>query len=255
MGIEVFKKHLREKRIIKIDAKGNNQDLIAKICRCAQSSKASAIDISGIKASYSTARRNTKLPLIVSSVHPFEILEAVKMGVDGVQIGNYESIYKNKKQFNADEIYDTMLETMSLINDYDVFTIATIPANLAKEEQINLVKKLQLLGVDLFQTEGYKKAISKDSIITESPENSIACMTQLRKEIGADFIVSCITDIQFARQAFDNGACGITISNNQIANKTEAGMQVEMMEYTRSISHRNSLNREIIRTNRELLNY
>ena len=47
MGIEVFKKHLREKRAVKIIAgiDNYNTENVAKVCRAAQAGHASAVDI------------------------------------------------------------------------------------------------------------------------------------------------------------------------------------------------------------------
>ena len=75
MGIEIFKKHLREKRAVKIIAgiDNYNADNVARVCRAAQKGHASAVDISCDKKIYDIARKNTKLPIFVSSVHPFEL--------------------------------------------------------------------------------------------------------------------------------------------------------------------------------------
>ena len=68
MGIEVFNKHLREKRAIKVSVGSNNNlDNVAKICRAAQESRASAVEIPSDKNIYDIARKNTKLPLFASS--------------------------------------------------------------------------------------------------------------------------------------------------------------------------------------------
>ena len=67
MGIEVFKKHLREKRAVKIIAGIDNFDLenVAKVCRAAQNGHASAVDIAAKKEVYDIARKNTKLLVLV----------------------------------------------------------------------------------------------------------------------------------------------------------------------------------------------
>ena len=175
MGIEIFEKHLREKRAIKISAGSNNLNLetVAKVCKAAQMSRASAVEITCSKEVYNIARKNTKLPLFVSSIHPFEILDAVKMGIDAVIIGNYFETYKKGQKFSASEIYDIVLETMGLINNYDVYIAVTIPASITFEEQVELVKKLEVLGVNLIQTEGYKKSSTNPNAIIESAEFSI----------------------------------------------------------------------------------
>jgi len=253
MGIEVFKKHLREKRAIKIATGSENLETVAKVCRAAQSSRASAIDISGSKTVYETARKNTKLPLFVSSIHPFEILEAVKLGVEGVQIGNYFEYYKKGRKFSADEIYDITLETMGLINQYDVFVAVTIPYHLTLDEQIKLIRKLQILGVELFQTEGYSQTTTDDSLIMESADNSIKNMVELSKNIGVDLMTSCSMYLPAVKSALENGANAVCVDSAINKLESEAAMKVAIMEMVSAISHRNSIYREIPKSSREFM--
>lgn len=250
MGIEIFKKHLREKRAIKVSAIGQNLETVSKICRCAQNAKVSAIDISGNRAIYETARKNTKLPLFVSSIHPFEILEAVKCGADGVQIGNYSELYKNGKTLNSDEIYDIVLETMGLINKYDVYTTVSIPSVLENSEQIKLIRKLQVLGIDLLGLEGYRKPINQENYIISTNE-SLENMSELSKTIGIDFMPTCIMNNNAIKNAFNTGASAVTIGNYIDEYESETALKVAMMELVSSISYRNSLNREIPKSFRE----
>ena len=158
MGIEVFRKHLREKRAVKIISGINNYNLesVAKICRASQKGHASAVDIACDKEVYDTARQNTKLPIFVSSVHPFELLEAVKWGADAIEIGNFDALYKEGQTFSDEEVYDIVLETMNLVESYNPFICVTIPGCVDISKQIELAKKLEILGIDLIQTEGLK---------------------------------------------------------------------------------------------------
>ena len=96
MGIEIFKKHLREKRAVKFAYRLDtvNQEYMNKFIKAVQMTRISAIDIPCEKEVYNTVRKNSKMPIIASSIHPFEILNAVKWGVDGIEIGNYNSLYK-----------------------------------------------------------------------------------------------------------------------------------------------------------------
>ena len=129
MGIEVFRKHLREKRAIKINAGIDNYNLdnVARICRASQKAKASAVGVACSKDVFTTARKNTKLPIFVSSIHPFELLKAVQWGADAIEIGDFSALYKQGNKFSMEDAYNIVLETLSLINKYDVFVCATIP--------------------------------------------------------------------------------------------------------------------------------
>ena len=251
MGIEIFKKHLREKRAIKVSAVGLSSETIAKICKASQASKASAISISGTKEAYETARKNTKLPLFVSSIHPFEILEAVRLGAEAVQIGNYFEAYKKGMRFDIKEIYDIVLETMGLINQYDVYTCVTIPASLQLDDQLKLIKKLQILGIDLIQTEGYRTSPTQDNLIIESADLSIRNMTDIIKNVGIDVMVSSAMNLPALKAAFANGASAVSVDGAINKLESEAAMKVAIMEMVSSISHRNSLNREIPKSSQE----
>ena len=252
MGIEVFKKHLREKRAITISL-GNDVNVqdAQKICKALQEAKVSAIDIPYSKEIYEVARKHTKLPLVVSTFHPFEVLNAVKMGVDGVHIGNFSQLYRNGKKFSAEEIHDIVLETLSLINKYNVFVSVTIPATLEYEEKLELLNKLTLLGVDLVQSEGYKYSDKKQGLIIEDSELSISNMIDLTKHTKIDFAVSCINPVEIA-YVLENGARGVTIDGTIYKNMNEVDIKMNAIDMVSRIAYKNSLNREIVRTKVEL---
>lgn len=251
MGIEIFKKHLREKRAIKIGVGSSDLEKVGKICRAAQSARASAVDIPYSKEVYDVARKNTKLPIIVSSIHPFEILEAVKMGADGVQIGNYWDLYRSGKYFNAEEIYDVVLETMGLINDYETFICVTIPASIELNEQAELIHKLEVLGVDMIQTEGYKK-VAVNSVIVESAFDSIVNLGECLKVTGLPIMTSSGMSTKTLFAAFERGASAVAVDNAVNQLPTEAAMKTVIMDMVASVSYRNSINREMVRTQREM---
>ena len=257
MGIEVFKKHLREKRAIKVIAgiDNYNKDHVAKIARSAQAGRASALDIAADKEIYNIARKNTKLPIFVSSIHPFEILDATKWGADAVEIGNFNAQYKNKKFFTMDEIYDITLESLALIEKYDVFTCVTIPGTLDIFEQIKLTRKLEILGVDLIQTEGLQLAGSDKKLVVSDAQASIDTAIELAKNTTIPIMVSSAMDIKTVPMAFDAGAVAVGVGSAINKLSSESAMTTEIMNIVGSIAHRNSINREIVRTTRELSRY
>lgn len=257
MGIEVFRKHLREKRAVKIIAGIDNYDLdnVAKVCRAAQTGRASAVDIAADKKVYDIARKNTKLPIFVSSVHPFKILEAVEWGADAVEIGNFDALYKKGIEYTAEEVYDIVLETLSLINKYDIFTCVTIPGNIEVAEQIDLAKKLEILGIDLIQTEGLKKSTNSSNPsahLVSYAQATIANTIELFQHTSIPIMTSSGITAKTAPLAFASGASAVGVGSAVNKLDTEVAMSATIMSIVGSVSYRNSLNREIVRSAREL---
>jgi len=260
MGIEIFKKHLREKRAVKIIAGINNYNLdnVAKVCRAAQMGHASAVDIAADKEVYKVARKNTKLPIFVSSIHPFELLDAVKWGADAIEIGNFDALYKENRSFSAEEVYDIVLETMSLVSKYDIFTCVTIPGNIDVSEQIELAKKLEILGVDLIQTEGLKQ--SSDSTnpsahLVSYAQATIANTLELMHHISTPIMSASGITAQTTPLAFASGASAVGVGSAVNKLNSEVEMAATVMAIVGSISHRNSINHEMVRFERELSAY
>ena len=257
MGIEVFKKHLRERRAIKIIAGINNRDLnnVAKVCRAAQMGHASAVDVAADINVYKTARKYTKLPVFVSSINPFDLLDAAKWGADAIEIGNFDALYKEGKSFSASQVYDITLETMGLLTNYDVFTCVTIPGNIEISEQIELAKKLEILGVDLIQTEGLKKDTSSSNPsahLVSYAEATIANTLELTKHTALPIMTASGITAQTAPLAFAAGANAVGVGSAVNKLNSEVEMAATVMAVVSSIAHRNSLQKEIIRTEREL---
>lgn len=254
MGIEIFKKHLREKRAVKIstcDIKDIEQ--ISKVIKASQTAKASAIEIRADKNIFKIAKQNSKLPIFISSIHPFEILESLKWGVDGILIGNYIESYKNGKTFSADEIYDIVLETLGLINKYETYVSVSIPSCIDLEQQQKLTRKLEILGVDLIQIEGIeKKEFPKKRTVEylTSVDNAINSTFELNKFSILPILSYADFDENTSQQAFNSGASAVGVCN--LNNKNEGELITNIMSIVGSISHRNSINREIVRTSREL---
>ena len=257
MGIEIFKKHLREKRAVKIIAGINNRntDNVAKVCRAAQMGHASAVDIAADIEVYKTARKNTKLPIFVSSIHPFELLDAVKWGADAIEIGNFDALYKEGRSFNADEVYDIVLETMSLVNSYDIFTCVTIPGSIEVAEQIELARKLEILGVDLIQTEGLKKdteSSNPSAHLVSYAQATISNTLELMKHTSLPIMSASGISASTAPLAFASGASAVGVGSAVNKLSSEVEMAATVMAVVASVSHRNSIQKEIIRTEREL---
>ena len=257
MGIEIFKKHLREKRAVKIIAgiDNYNKQNVANVCAAAQKGHASAVDIACDKSIYEIARKNTKLPIFVSSVHPFELLNAVQWGVDAIEIGNFDALYKKGQCFTAQQVYDIVLETMGLTSKYDTYTCVTIPGNIEIAEQIELAKKLEILGVDLIQTEGLKSdtnSTNPSAHLISYAEATIANTLELSQHTALPIMTASEKTKKTAPLAFAAGASAVGVGSAVNKLDSEIAMSATIMAIVSSIAHRNSINREIVRTEREL---
>ncbi len=250
MGIEVFKKHLREKRAVKIIAGINNYDIenVAKVCRASQKAHASAVDIACDKEVYETARKNTKLPIFVSSVHPFELLEAVKWGADAIEIGNFDALYKEGQSFSDEEVYDIVLETMNLTESYNPFICVTIPGCIDISKQIELAKKLEILGVDLIQTEGLKadtNSTNPSAHLVSYAEATIANTLELIQHTSLPIMTASGITPKTAPLAFASGASAVGVGSAVNKLDSEVAMCATIMAIVSTVAGRNSIIKEI----------
>ncbi len=257
MGIEVFKKHLREKRAVKIIAGINNYNLdnVASVCRAAQKGHASAVDIACDKKVYDVARKNTKLPVFVSSIHPYELLKAAQWGADAIEIGNFDALYKKNITFSASEVYNIALETLSLTSNYDIFTCVTIPGNIDISEQIELAKKLELIGVDLIQTEGLKETTTStnpSAHLVNYAKATIENTLELSQHVTIPIMSASGLSEKTTPLAFASGASAVGVGSAVNKLNSEIAMCASVMAIVGSIYHRNSINKEIVTTKREL---
>lgn len=99
--IESFKRDLEEKRAVKVIAGIDNFDIenIKKVVTSAQS--ASAIDICADEEIIKEVRSMTDLPIFVSSIVPSELVRAVDLGADAIELGNFDVLYKKGISFSA----------------------------------------------------------------------------------------------------------------------------------------------------------
>ena len=94
--IETFKKHLDEKKAIKIIAGIDNFDIesVKNVVNAAQMGGASAVDICFNEEIISSVKNMTTLPVFVSSIIPSELAKAVELGADAIEVGNFDALYK-----------------------------------------------------------------------------------------------------------------------------------------------------------------
>jgi len=248
--IEVFKKHLREQRAVKIISGIDNYNLssVKKVAIAAQSGFASALDVAASEEVIKVAQENAKIPIFASSTNPFSLLNAVKCGADAIEIGNFEHLYKKGKGLSASEVYEITLETMSLTSKYGVFTCVTIPGSLPIEQQIALAKQLEILGIDLIQTEGAavtpKNAHGSMGLI-DVAKSTMANTMELSSQVNVPIMSASGLTPKTVPMAFAVGASAVGVGSCVNKLDTQIAMIATVRSIVASISTRNTLMQEV----------
>lgn len=213
-GIDLFKQHLTEKRAVKIIAGIDNFDIenIKKVVRAAEYANASAIDICADAAIVSEIREMTDMPLFVSSIVPEELVKAVELGADAIELGNFDVLYKKGQSFTAEDVLTLVNQTLDLLGGRRVFFSVTVPGELSVSEQIDLARKLETLGIDLIQTEGhFAKNSQADGVrgLMERAELTLSNTVELTRNIDLPIMTATGINPVTAPFAFAAGASAI----------------------------------------------
>ncbi len=236
MSIELFRQHLTEKRAVKVIAGIDNFDIenIKKVVMSAQESGASAVDICAKPEIISEIREMTDMPIFVSSIVPSELVKAVELGADAIELGNFDVLYKKGISFSAEQVLSLVNETLDMLGDTRVFFSVTIPGELAIAEQIELARKLETMGIDLIQTEGHFSSsnISEGARgLMERAELTLSNTIELSRNVDMPIMTATAINPTTAPFAFAAGASAIGCGS--CINKMDSTLS--MMATTRSL--------------------
>ncbi|CDE89293.1 TPA: DUF561 domain-containing protein [Candidatus Gastranaerophilales bacterium HUM_20] len=236
MSIELFRQHLTEKRAVKVIAGIDNFDIenIKKVVMSAQESGASAVDICAKPEIISEIREMTDMPIFVSSIVPSELVKAVELGADAIELGNFDVLYKKGISFSAEQVLSLVNETLEMLGDTRVFFSVTIPGELAIAEQIELARKLETMGIDLIQTEGHFSSsnISEGARgLMERAELTLSNTIELSRNVDMPIMTATAINPTTAPFAFAAGASAIGCGS--CINKMDSTLS--MMATTRSL--------------------
>lgn len=243
--IELFRQHLTEKRAVKIIAGIDNFDIenIKKVVSSAQEAGASAVDICAKPEIVSQIREMTDMPIFVSSIVPAELVKAVELGADAIELGNFDVLYKKGMSFSAETVLSLVKETLDMLGDTRTFFCVTIPGQLPIGEQIELARKLETMGIDLIQTEGhYCSEHQADGVrgLMERAELTLSNTIELSRNIDMPIMTATAINPTTAPFAFAAGASAIGCGS--CINKMDSTLS--MMATARSlveIASRNAL--------------
>ncbi len=216
--IDLFKKHLEEKRAVKIIAGIDNFDAenVKNVVLAAEKAGASAVDVSASEEIINIAKENTSLPVFVSSIVPEDLAMAVKAGADAIEIGNFDALYKKGMRMSALEILDIVTETLKLIGKSKVFICVTVPGHIEIGEQIALAKSLEEMNIDLIQTEGAATVEAKSNGargLLETAQVSIANTIELARNVEIPVMTASGLTPTTVALAFAAGASAVGVGS------------------------------------------
>lgn len=248
--IETFKRHLDEKRAIKIIAGIDNFDTecVRNVVNAAEMGGASAVDICYDEEIISMVKEITSLPIFVSSIRPEELANAVKLGADAIEIGNFDALYKKGMRITSAEVLNIVTETLNLLREGRPFICVTVPGHIDISEQISLAMKLEEMGIDLIQTEGAATVNTDKSGargLLQTAEVSISNTIELARNTSVPIMTASGITTTTAPLAFVSGASAIGVGScvNKL-NSTIAMVAVvkSLVESVSRISSRERVN-------------
>ncbi len=216
--IETFKKHLDEKKAIKIIAGIDNFDIesVKNVVNAAQMGGASAVDICFNEEIISSVKNMTTLPVFVSSIIPSELAKAVELGADAIEVGNFDALYKKGQRVSAQNVLDIVDETLRLLDGQKTFICVTVPGHIDVSEQISLAVKLEEMGIDLIQTEG-AATVTPDKTgargLLQTAEVSISNTIELARNVSVPIMTASGITTTTAPMAFAAGASAIGVGS------------------------------------------
>lgn len=248
--IKNFKRHLNEKRAIKVIAgiDNFNKESVMNVVSAAEMGGASAVDICYNEEIISTVKDMTTLPVFVSSIVPSELANAVRLGADAIEVGNFDALYRKGMRVSAEEVLNIVTETLALLNGEKTFICVTVPGHLDISEQISLAVKLEELGVDLIQTEGAATTTADKSGargLLQTAEVSISNTIELARNVEIPVMTASGITTTTAPIAFAAGASAIGVGScvNKL-NSTIAMVAVvkSLVESVSKVSSKETIN-------------
>ena len=192
-----------------------NIQQVRQMTKAAEIAGATYVDIAADTDIISELQSICTLPICVSDITPSQLLKCQRVGIQVLEIGNYDCFYKNRRLFSPKEIIDISKE----IRDLSPTTTlcVTVPHILAIEEQIKLAHSLQNIGVDIIQTEGKSTNFAKQgdlSGIMRRSSSTVSSTYAISKAINLPVISASGISTVTSPISFMYGASCVGIGTN-----------------------------------------
>nr|AYR05921.1 hypothetical protein [Lithothamnion sp.] len=231
------------KKNLKIITGINNFNVgqVVEIAKAADIAGATYIDMAANRIMIREVKKNTNLPICISSISLQDLCNASLEGVDIIEIGNYDYLYDNEIVFSRKQILGLAKEAIKLFPNLDI--CVTIPHTLSLNEQIYLSCQLEQLGIKILQTEGINiKSRIKSSSLTEFISKaypSLSATYAISQTVKVPVIASSGINLVSASLAILYGASGIGISTS-VKNCTDIhAKSIYIKEIMNSMKERN----------------
>jgi Protein of unknown function (DUF561) len=126
---------------------------VQMVVQAANIGGATYVDIAARPDLIAIAKNCGDLPVCVSAVEPELLVQAVALGADLVEIGNYDSFYTQGLDFSAAQVVELTAKTRAMLPEHIALSV-TVPHKLPLDLQVSLAEHLVAIGADLIQTEG-----------------------------------------------------------------------------------------------------
>nr|YP_009402793.1 hypothetical protein [Compsopogon caeruleus]ARX96142.1 hypothetical protein [Compsopogon caeruleus] len=125
---------------------------VQNIIKASEIAQATYIDIAADTNIIFLASQFTHLPLCISSIIPDQIYKCVDIGIEIVEIGNFDAYYNKGMIFNVKDIKNLSRTIRRRLPN--IHLCVTLPYIISIKEQIELAKYLEFIGVNSIQIEG-----------------------------------------------------------------------------------------------------
>lgn len=226
---------LDRNKLLKVISGIDNYDYqkVRKIVHSAQIAGADLVDICDDASIIEKLKEEFTINLCVSSVDVKKLKAADDLGVAVLELGNYEALHKKGIFYSADEIYSLAVELINF-RPHALVSI-TVPGHLSVKDQVELAQKLELLGIDIIQTEGASLVEANSAAALgqiEKVKLTLANTIEIARVLENTFLLTAsgITP-DTAKLAIASGANGIGVG--KYVNKLET--EIEMIAAIRSL--------------------
>ncbi len=216
------RKALKSRSALKVISGINNTniDSVIKIVQAADLSQATYVDIAANPRLVDNVKHLSNLPICISSINPLDIYNCLIAGADIIEIGNYDFFYKNSLYLTAEQILSLVLEVKLFAGNVDI--CVTIPYHISLSSQLELAKELEIVGVNLIQTEGvanlcefkYLNSNLDISNINNTFLPSLLSTYMISKVIKTPIITASGCKNLVSSVAFNYGASGIGLGSS-----------------------------------------
>ena len=212
-----------------------NMNSAVNFANTADIADASYIDIPANSVLLKEVKKHINIPIAVSSISLAELYNCAVEGVDIIEIGNYNYLYKYNIRLLPQHIVNIAKEAKSIFQNLDV--CVTIPYYLSLEQQVNLSIQLESEGIQLIQLESKQNMkVARDvTTIIDDILPFLSSTYIVSRAISRPVMVSLAVDSFMASLVLMQGASGVGIDVSAKRHKNSLMRSINIKEIITSV--------------------